>query len=95
MTDRMMTPGQVADYLSIDEGTVRLWCRTRQIKAAKIGHQWRIAPADVRAKLDEGYAVQDGPDLYADVLEGLTAGIAKKSPKIAPKNRRQQAKEAA
>jgi excisionase family DNA binding protein len=42
-----LTARQAADYLGIGEPVLRRLCRTGQLRAFKVGGQWRVNPADI------------------------------------------------
>ncbi|WP_420565291.1 helix-turn-helix domain-containing protein [Thalassobaculum sp.] len=39
--------------LQVQEATVRSWIRDKRIRAIKLGKEWRIAPQDLEAFLNE------------------------------------------
>ncbi len=48
-TDEILTVDEVAVYLKVAGATVRRWCRDGTLPALKIGHQYRVRAADLRA----------------------------------------------
>lgn len=48
-TERPWTVEEAAEWLQLDEETVRRWARAGRLPARKLGREWRFAPADVRA----------------------------------------------
>jgi excisionase family DNA binding protein len=44
---KLMSVGQVAEYLGVHEQTVRRWVHLGELPAAKTGRQFRIDPEDV------------------------------------------------
>lgn len=46
--DVFMTVDQVAEVFQVTPYTVRVWCKTKKIRAVKIGKQWRIQRSDVQ-----------------------------------------------
>lgn len=45
------TPSEAADYLRVSVNTVHELCRTRQLRATRVGRQWRILKTDLDAYL--------------------------------------------
>src|SRR5215204_2865599 len=45
---KLMSVGQVAEYLGVHEQTVRRWVHLGELPAVKAGRQFRIDPEDVR-----------------------------------------------
>ena len=50
---RLLTIREVADYLQVDEKTIRRWIEARDLSAFKLGRQWRVAEKDLRRFLNE------------------------------------------
>jgi excisionase family DNA binding protein len=44
----MKTIEEIAEELKFDIETVRTWCKSKQLKAFKIGREWRIKEEDYR-----------------------------------------------
>ena len=42
MADRLMTVGEVAEYLRVKRSTVYKWAKDGKIPAAKVGRLWRF-----------------------------------------------------
>ena len=69
--EKLLTPAQVAEYLQMHERTVTRWLRDGYLRGFKLGKEWRIAPADLSAfienqanqTLDSG--LDRAPDLAA------------------------------
>lgn len=51
MTERLLTPEQVADRLSISRLTVMRYLRTGTLRAVKVGRLWRVRESDLEAFL--------------------------------------------
>lgn len=51
--ERDLTPEQAAHELQVSSSTARAWCASGRI-GHRVGGRWRIAPAEVRALLQEG-----------------------------------------
>ena len=49
LDDNFMTVDQVAEVFQVTPYTVRVWCKAKKIRAAKIGKQWRIQRSAVQA----------------------------------------------
>lgn len=45
----LLTPDDVAARYKVSPATVRRWCKNRQLKATKVGKQWRIDPRDLES----------------------------------------------
>jgi excisionase family DNA binding protein len=45
------TPAEAAPYLKVSINTVHELCRTGQLRAIRVGRQWRILKADLDAYL--------------------------------------------
>lgn len=43
----VLTVDEVAEYLRVHGETVRRWCRSGELKAAKVGRTYRIRAADL------------------------------------------------
>ncbi len=48
----LLTPTQVAERLQIHERTVTRWLREGYLRGFKLGKEWRVAPADLKAFMD-------------------------------------------
>jgi excisionase family DNA binding protein len=48
----LLTPAQVAERLQIHERTVTRWLREGYLRGFKLGKEWRISPADLKAFMD-------------------------------------------
>lgn len=46
--DDLLTIAEAAEYLRLSKRTTWRWCRSGRLPAFKIGHQWRIAKADLQ-----------------------------------------------
>lgn len=51
--DKVYTPQQVADILSITERTVLIWLRAGKLKGVKVGRVWRIMEKDLEEFLEQ------------------------------------------
>ena len=49
----LLTVHEVADLLKIKESTVRAMINEKQLRAIKLGRDWRVAVKDLEAFLDE------------------------------------------
>jgi excisionase family DNA binding protein len=45
----LMTVHDVADLLKVRESTVRSWIKDRDLRAIKLGREWRVAVKDLEA----------------------------------------------
>lgn len=45
--EKLYTPEEVADMLRVTRRTVYEWIRSGQLKAVKVGRQWRITEDDI------------------------------------------------
>jgi excisionase family DNA binding protein len=43
----LLTSAEVAARLRLSRRTIWRWCRSGQLPAAKVGHQWRVAQRDL------------------------------------------------
>lgn len=48
MTDKLLTPEEVAERLVLSPNTIRTWLRTGKIKGIKAGRLWRIKESDLQ-----------------------------------------------
>jgi excisionase family DNA binding protein len=46
-TKELLTITEVAVYLKLSRRTTWRWCKTGQLPAFKVGHQWRVAQSDL------------------------------------------------
>ncbi len=46
-TDELLTIAEVALYLKLSRRTDWRWCKSGQLTAVKVGHQWRVARSDL------------------------------------------------
>lgn len=53
--DPFLTIGQVANIFQVKDYTVREWCKSGEIRATKIGGQWRIRQSDMEAYVNKKY----------------------------------------
>lgn len=51
MTERLLTPDQVADRLCISRLTVMRYLRTGRLRSVKVGRLWRVRERDLEAFL--------------------------------------------
>lgn len=52
----MWTTQQVADAFQVTTETVRIWITSGQLKAIKIGNEWRVPQGDLATFTKERYA---------------------------------------
>jgi len=45
--DKLWTPKDLADYLSVEESVVRYWVRTREVPCIRLGRQTRFVLDDI------------------------------------------------
>ncbi len=45
--DTLLTPGQVAERLQLQERTVTRWLRTGYLRGFKLGKEWRVSSEDL------------------------------------------------
>ncbi len=55
----MMTVHEVADLLKVKESTVRSWIKENDLRAIKLGRDWRVAVKDLEAFVN-AHANRDG-----------------------------------
>lgn len=53
LTDPLMTVREVAEKLKVKESTVRSYIRDKQLRAIKLGKDWRISVEDLDAFVAE------------------------------------------
>ena len=49
--EKLYTPEEVAEHLKVSRETIYIWLRSGKLRAAKIGHFWRIAESELRRLL--------------------------------------------
>ncbi len=49
----LLTVHEVADMLKVSEETVRSWIRHKDLRAVKLGKDWRVAVVDLETYLKE------------------------------------------
>lgn len=59
--DKVYTPQQVAEILSISDRTIMEWLRAGRIKGVKVGKYWRVMEQDL-----EVFLQQNRVDIPAD-----------------------------
>lgn len=47
----VFTPEEISRNYKVEVATIREWCRSKKLKAFKVGRQWRIYRADWEAFL--------------------------------------------
>lgn len=47
MSDRLLTPHQVADLLGLQPRTVQLWLRSGRLPGIKLGRLWRVRASEL------------------------------------------------
>lgn len=52
MTERLLTPEQVAEHLQVPVKSVQEMLRTHEIRGIKVGRRWRVDPADLDRYID-------------------------------------------
>jgi excisionase family DNA binding protein len=45
--DELLTVAEVAAYLKLSRRTAWRWCKSGQLRAVKVGHQWRVARSNL------------------------------------------------
>ncbi len=48
----LLTPGQVAERLQLQERTVTRWLRTGYLRGFKLGKEWRVSSEDLRSFIE-------------------------------------------
>jgi excisionase family DNA binding protein len=48
---RLLSIQEVAEYCAVSDKTVRRWIDRKQLRAHRLGRQWRIAPEDLESFL--------------------------------------------
>ena len=55
--DALLRIADVADYCDVSEKTVRRWIKAGELRAARLGDQWRVLPNDldlfIRSRLSQ------------------------------------------
>lgn len=51
MSEKLMTPDELAEYLAVSKQTIRLWCHLGKIPFLKAGHLVRFRKPDIDAWL--------------------------------------------
>jgi excisionase family DNA binding protein len=54
MLERIFTPEEVAERLTIKTKTVKDWLRAGKLKGVKVGRLWRVRESDLEAFLKRG-----------------------------------------
>lgn len=49
----MLTVHEVADMLKVKESTVRTWIRESELRAVKLGRDWRVSIKDLEAFVND------------------------------------------
>lgn len=50
MSDKLLTPMEAAEYLSVSVGTLRRWAKSDRLVPVRVGEKlWRYRPEDLRA----------------------------------------------
>ncbi len=57
----MLTVHEIAELLKMRESTVRAWIRDGELRAIKMGRDWRVAVKDLEAFM-EGHANRPADD---------------------------------
>ena len=52
MTERLLTPEQVAEHLQLPVKSVQEMLRVGEIRGIKVGRRWRVDPADLDRYID-------------------------------------------
>jgi len=50
--DALLTPGQVAERLQLQERTVTRWLRTGYLRGFKLGKEWRVSSENLRSFIE-------------------------------------------
>ncbi|MEW6457608.1 MAG: helix-turn-helix domain-containing protein [Bacillota bacterium] len=58
----LLTPQEVAQILRKDRRTVYSYIRSGELRAAKVGNDWRIRPEDLEAFIENRMSKQKDPD---------------------------------
>jgi excisionase family DNA binding protein len=45
--DKLWTPKDLADYLSVEESVVKYWARTQELPCVRLGRRIRFVPNDI------------------------------------------------
>jgi excisionase family DNA binding protein len=53
MVERIYTPEEVAELLSVTPKTVKDWLRAGKLKGSKLGKLWRVQDSDIQRFMDE------------------------------------------
>ncbi|MGV8123950.1 MAG: helix-turn-helix domain-containing protein [Candidatus Xenobiia bacterium LiM19] len=52
MVEKLFTPQQVAEHLSLEKKTVEDYLRAGKIPGVKVGREWRVRERDLQAYID-------------------------------------------
>jgi len=52
MVEKLFTPQQVADHLSLEKKTVEDYLRAGKIPGVKVGREWRVRERDLQSYID-------------------------------------------
>ncbi len=50
--EKLLTPGDIANRLQVNERTVTRWLRIGQLRGFKISKEWRVSVKDLEALLE-------------------------------------------
>ena len=53
MVERIYTPEEVAELLSVTPKTVKDWLRAGKLKGSKLGKLWRVQDSDIQRFMEE------------------------------------------
>lgn len=58
MEEKLLTPEEVADRLTVKAKTVREWLKTGKLQGVKAGRLWRVSEGALRSFLAAGASVR-------------------------------------
>ncbi|MCX6032953.1 MAG: helix-turn-helix domain-containing protein [Chloroflexi bacterium] len=59
----LLTVQEAADYLRVSRATIWRWCRTKKVRAIRIGREWRIVNAGLLKIQEDALAREAIPEM--------------------------------
>ena len=75
---KLLTPGDVADRLQVNERTVTHWLRKGQLRGFKIGKEWRVSVNDFEALLETSSNKPSSSRASARLYRGADTGARRR-----------------
>lgn len=69
MTEKLLTPEEAAERLSVSPKGVKNWLRQGKLRGLKVGRLWRISESDLSAFLAASRAISQRVDVDSAWLE--------------------------